>query len=175
MMKYLNRVGQMHDTVDKNMARIAGAIVIIMMALTICDITARHFLVRPISGTYEIMRLMLAVVVFFPFAYVQMLNLQIVVNIISRRLPHRMQEMLNLIWILMALSGFVILGWQGIIGALEAIETNDVTIGLIPVPTAPARGVIAFGCIMLAIRLLRQVVEAIHRLVSGAENHKEVS
>ena len=172
-MRYLQRLRQLHDTVDKNLARIAGIIVIIMMALTMCDITARHVLVRPISGTYEIMRLMLAVVVFFPFAYVQMLRLQIVITIVANRLPYRLQEIFNLIWILVALFGFVILGWQGTVGTLEAIETHDVTIGLIPVPTAPARGVIAFGCMMLTIRLLRQIGEGIHRLVTGAETNKE--
>lgn len=173
-MKYLNRLRQLHDAVDKNLARIAGVIVILMMALTICDITARHVVVRPISGTYETMRLMLAVVVFFPFAYVQMLRLQITVTIVAKRLPQKLQEMLNLIWMLMALFGFVILGWQGIIGTLEAVQTHDVTIGLIPVPTAPARGVIAFGCVMLTIRLLRQIGGVIHRIFTDAEMSKEV-
>jgi len=173
-MRHLRRLRELHDTVDKNLARIAGVIVILMMALTMCDITARHILVRPISGTYEVMRLMLGVVVFFPFAYVQMLRLQIVVTIISKRFPPRLQEIFNVIWILVALFGFVILGWQGILGTLEAMETHDVTIGLIAVPTAPARGVIAFGCVMLAMRLLRQIGEGIHRIVTGAEPSKEV-
>jgi len=173
-MRCVTGLRQLHDMADKNLARFAGLTVIVMMGLTITDIIARFILLKPISGTYEIMRLMLAIVVFFSFAYVQMLRSQIVVTVIANRLPDRIQEILNLIWILMAMFGFAILSWQGIVGTLEAIETHDVTIGLIPVPTAPSRGVIAFGCFVLLIRLLRQTGECIRRIATGVKSDKEV-
>ena len=173
-MACLGRLRQLHDIADKNLARFAGFTVIVMMGLTIADIITRFVLLKPISGTYEIMRLMLAIVVFFPFAYVQMLRSQIVVTVIASRLPDRIQEILNLIWMLMAMFGFTILSWQGVVGTLEAIETHDVTIGLIPVPTAPSRAVIAFGCFVLLLRLLRQSFESIRRIAAGLKTNKEV-
>lgn len=158
---------RVHDSADVSLGRVGSMIVIIMMALTIVDVTARFIFIHPISGTYEIMRLMLAMVVFLPFAYVQSLRSQIVITMVSERFPFKVQRVLELIWVLVALGAIGILSWAGIIATIDAVQAGDVTVGLIPVPTAPSRGVIAFGCLMLTIRLFRQAGEGLHRFGKG--------
>lgn len=168
--KRLTKILGIHDAADLNLSRIGGMIVIPMMLLTVADITLRYVFIHPISGTYEVMRLMLAGVVFLAFAYVQSQRSHIVITVVSDHLPLKVQETLSFVWIIMALCALVILAWQGTVVTVEAMQAGEVTLsGSAAIPTAPARGVLAFGYAVLSIRLFRQIVEGARRFMTGVK------
>ena len=153
-----------HDATDSLLARAASPVVIIMMLLTVADVSARYVFAKPFPGTYEIMCLMLAAVVFLPFAYMQRTGSQITITILRDRLPAKLRDTLNLVWLISSLFGLILLAWQSALATIEAVRLHDVTIGVIAVPTAPSRGLITLGCSFLSIRLFRQVVEGICKI-----------
>lgn len=168
--KLLKWISVFHDAVDLGLVQIGGAIVIVMMVLSIVDILMRDLFVKPISVTYELMCLMMTVVVFLPLSYVQSQKGQIAITIVIDLLPRRAREFLDFIWLVISFFGVIILAWQGVVSALEALETYEVTVGVSEIRTAPSRGVLALGAIMLCIRMSRQIIEYVHRVVVGAKS-----
>jgi len=167
--KLLKWISFIHDAIDLRLVQIGSVIVIVMMSLSIIDILMRDVFVKPLSGTYELMCLMMTVIVFLPFAHVQAKESQIAITIFSDILPPKVQKILGLLWLVTAFLGMVIVAWQGTVATIEAVQTHEVTVGLIQFPTAPSRGVLAFGASMLCIRLLRQIVESIHKFSAGSK------
>jgi len=151
------KVLKWQDQFEAVLLRVGGFIVVFMMLATVLDVTLRWVFVSPISGIYEIVALMLAVVVFFPLAWVQSERTNIHVTFISERLPARVSAYLDYAWIVITFVCFVLLVWQNYLATIEAIVTHDVTLGTVEVPTAPSRGVITFGFAILLLRLFRQV------------------
>jgi TRAP-type C4-dicarboxylate transport system permease small subunit len=168
--KSLQRIQSFHDAVDFRLVRVGSSVVIVMMVLSIADILMRDLFAEPISFTYELMCLMMTVVVFLPLAYVQSQESNIIITVFLDRFPRRAREILSFIWLVISFFGVIILAWQGVVSSFEALETHEITVGVAEIPTAWSRAVLAFGAVMLCIRMFIQIIGYAQRFVAGVKS-----
>ncbi len=89
--------------------KISCLLLFLMMILTFGDVTGR-FLWRPITGTYELTYLWLALIVFLSLGYTQQKNGHISVGVLIDKLPTRIQAVVDMItyvvmlWILLLMA-----------------------------------------------------------------------
>ena len=71
---------------------------------------------------------------------------------------------LELISYLLGLLVFALIAWQGVMSAIDAWEIGEITDGLIPFPTLPAKLAIPIGCLIFCLRFLVDIVEVVKKL-----------
>jgi TRAP-type C4-dicarboxylate transport system permease small subunit len=90
-----------------------GAIVLaIMMFLSVADICGRFFFKKPITGTYEIVSLMVVLVGCLGLGYCQLVKGNIMIDIIIKRFSPRGQAVMNIISYLISIGVCAIVAWQ---------------------------------------------------------------
>jgi TRAP-type C4-dicarboxylate transport system permease small subunit len=142
---------------------IGGVIAAILMFLTTADVIGRYVFNQPITGTLEVSQLMMVVMVFFAFAYVESENAHVRVDLVVSRLSPRVRAYLECIVTLIGVGVFAMLAWQSVSRSLYLIQKGDVT-GYLRVPVSPFLIIMAFGCMLLCLQLilrfLRYLAEA---------------
>jgi TRAP-type C4-dicarboxylate transport system permease small subunit len=124
----------------------------LMMLLTVVDVSLRYFLNAPITGTTEISRLMMIIIVFPALGWCALARKHIRVELIVSRLPPRVQAIVSSITLLAALGTYIIITWQSF---LESVVVNRQT-SLLQLPFTPFYWVmsVAFAIFCLAIVVL---------------------
>jgi TRAP-type C4-dicarboxylate transport system permease small subunit len=96
----------------RTMTAIGAVILAIMMFLSVADICSRFFFNKPITGTYEIVSLMVVVVGCLGLGYCQLVKGNIMIDIVTKRLSPRGQAMMNIFSYLISISMCAIVTWQ---------------------------------------------------------------
>jgi len=143
---------------------ISAILLVGMMLLVVCDVTGRYLLNRPVHGTMEITEFIMVAVVFFTLAHTQAIRAHIKVELLLERMSRRVRLLLEAITYLFGMVIFALIGWQGVMSAIEAWEFWEVTDGLIPFPTLPAKLTIPIGCFVFCLRFIIDIVEAVREL-----------
>jgi TRAP-type C4-dicarboxylate transport system permease small subunit len=101
------------------MARISEVLLIvsaialfITMLLSIADIGGRYFFLRPITGTSELVGILLVVTSSLGLGWCQYLKGNITIDILPKRLNRRGQAILSIISYLLSVAVCVIICWQ---------------------------------------------------------------
>ena len=105
---------------------VAGVFVAAMMLLTVADVLLRAFANRPISGSYELVELLLACSFFFALPAVFLRGENIVVDVVDGVAP-RAVPMLKRLAEVVAVVVLGVMAWQGWKAAAETLVFNDVT------------------------------------------------
>lgn len=137
----------------------ASILLIAMMLLVVCDVTGRYLFNRPLHGTMEITEFIMVAVVYFTLAHTQAIKAHIRVELLSERMPLRIRLLLELITYLVGMVIFVLITWQGVMSAIDAGEVWEITDGLIPFPTLPAKITIPMGSSLLCLRFLADIID----------------
>lgn len=151
---------------------ISEAVVILLMLLVVADVVGRYFLNSPIKGTFEISSLMMAVVIFFAFGYVALAKGNIKIEIISQRLPRRVQAMLDIVGTAAGALFFGLITWQGVKLVLHAYAANEVT-DVLHLATYPVKIAVPLGAAVATLVFLWQLAGQI-RLRGKASPGKEI-
>lgn len=141
----------------------AGLFLAAMIAITCANIFSRMVWV-PIRGTYEMMGFFGALVTAFALGYTQLNKAHISVDILVNRFPAKLQRLLNGLNCIICSGFFTIAGWQIAKLAHTLRVTGEVTETLRVVYYPFTYGV-AFGCFLLALVLLVELIQ----LLAGAE------
>lgn len=75
----------------------------LMMCLTAVDVIGRYIFNRPITGALELTEFMMAVVVAFGLSYTQVKKGHVNVDVVTSKLPKKVQEVINSITCLLFL------------------------------------------------------------------------
>ena len=94
------------------MTGIGAVVLAIMMFLSVADICGRNFFNKPIDGTYEIVSLMVVLVGCLGLGYCQLVKGNIMIDIVTKRLPPRGQAILNVISYLISIAVCGLVVWQ---------------------------------------------------------------
>lgn len=105
--------------------RLAAVALIVMMLITIADVTLRYTLNHPIPGTYELVECMLVVFVFHGISAAFLRRQHIVIDLIDMLVGERVLTMLIRIADLLALLCLLVLIWAMVGPALQAYEYGD--------------------------------------------------
>lgn len=150
---------------ERLLNNIIGAVLLLgIMVLIVCDVTGRYFFHAPVQGTLEITEFVMVAVVFLTLSHTQAIKAHIKVDLLTERISPRTRLILALITYFLGLMLFVLIAWEGALSALDAWEIGEVTDGLIPFPTLPAKLTIPIGSFVLCLRFIVDIVNSFKEL-----------
>jgi TRAP-type C4-dicarboxylate transport system permease small subunit len=98
--------------VARSMTAIGAVMLSIIMFVSIADIAGRNLLRKPVEGTHEIVSLLVVVVGVLGMGYCQLVKGNVNIDVVTKRLSHRGQAILNSISYLIAIGVCTIIAWQ---------------------------------------------------------------
>ena len=151
----------------RSLSRLLGYVATVMMGLmtllTVVDVFMRYVLNAPITGATEVSELMMVVLVFPALAWIAIDRSHIRVDLLVVKWPRRVQLMVEIITLLLALGTYVIITWQSF---LESMEVREAT-SLLEVPEAPFHWIMTLGFAMLCLAIMSLMVENVAAIVKG--------
>ena len=146
---------------------IAGFFMVAMMLLVTADVTGRFLFSSPILGTLEFTEFAMVAAFYLALAYTQSKKAQIKIELVLQLLGPRSRSVLECVVYFLSLVVFGLLFWVGWKAAMHSLQANEITIGTVPFPIAPARFILAFGCFFICVRLVIDLVKELGKLWSG--------
>ena len=106
---------------------IASASLVVMMVLTCADVFMRYFFNNPITGTYDIVSLLGAVLVAFAMPYTMLKKGHVAVEILVQTLSRGKQLLIETFAHSLGISLFLVLVWQAILLSRDMKAAGEVT------------------------------------------------
>ena len=144
----------------------ALAILVIMMLLTVSDVIMRYITSRTIAGSTELTEYMMVCVVFLGLGLCAANGKHIKVDLLVSHFSEKAQAINDSIMHFLILIISVLIAWNGF---REAEVTRELNIEstLLGIPSFPFYLIMAFGCAILAIVVLAQLITYIGKAVKG--------
>jgi TRAP-type C4-dicarboxylate transport system permease small subunit len=133
----------------------------LLMLLTVVDVFLRYFFSAPITGTAEISRLLMIIIVFPALGWAAIDRAHVRVDLIVSRIPPRLQGIFGSITFFIALITFCIITWRSF---LEATVVNRET-SLIHLPFMPFYWVMSVGLAIFCLAIAALIIEDIAKVV----------
>jgi TRAP-type C4-dicarboxylate transport system permease small subunit len=125
--------------------------------LIVTDVGLRYLFNRPIVSTHELVMFLMAVVVFSALSYTETLDGHVRIDLVVSRLPRRAQGALRGVTSILSLGLFALIAQQNIVRA-KALRLEGLTSSTLHMPVYPFYLFAAFGCALLCLVLLIDVV-----------------
>jgi TRAP-type transport system small permease protein len=136
---------------------VASAALVVMMLLTCADVFMRYLFNSPITGTYDVVGLMGAVLASFAMPYTMLKKGHVAVEILVQSLSKGMQLIIETFTHLLGISMFLVLVWQALLLSRDMKAAGEVTPTLL-LPFYPilyCMAVCFFGlCLAILVNLL---------------------
>ena len=149
---------------ERWMNSLGAAGLLVIMLLVTCNVISRYVFHYPFSGTLEIIELIMVVVVYTGLAHTQFLKAHINIDLVLTRISEKNQLICEVISMAFAVVLFSLIAWQGSLAFIEAYEIHEVTEGSLEAPLWPAKLALPFGCLILCIRYLIDIVHNVKKL-----------
>jgi tripartite ATP-independent transporter DctM subunit len=133
----------------------------IMVIITTVDVILRYVFNHPIPGTSEITEVFMIIAIFMAVAHTQDQKGHISIDVFTTRLPPRPKLILELITTFLSLITIVLVSWRVFIQGLYFFSKHSMQSQFLPIPKGPFAMILAFGCIILALILLRDYLRSI--------------
>lgn len=143
--------------------RLSAAAVVFIMFLTVADVFMRLF-GHPISGTYEIVGFVGALIISFALPYTSIQKGHIAVDFLMMKMPWLVRVIVNAINAFIAMVLFGIISWQSVVYAVGLKSSGEVSATL-QMPVYPFIYGVAVGCALLCVVLFIEFL----RQFKGAE------
>jgi TRAP-type C4-dicarboxylate transport system permease small subunit len=143
---------------------IAQWIIVLMVLLTVADVCLRYIFNRPITGSYELTEFMMVILVFASVAYTMSCKEHVKVDLVTERLPEKVQGVLECFVSFIAFILFAIVSWRNALHAITMWNRNDVSAELF-IPVSPFVLFVALGTAILSLVLLVQFLQSLLRMV----------
>jgi len=134
------------------MCGVAVAALVAMMVLTLADVALRAF-GRPIPGTYELVGILGAIIIGFSIPYTSMMRGHVIMDFLTESLPGSARTALHVLTRLLAISFFIIAGWNLCVLGHSYSKAGEVTLTL-KLPLFPIYYVVAFCCFVECLMLV---------------------
>jgi len=107
-----SRCGKVTLKISRVMAVIAAVVLSIMMVLSVADVCGRNFFLKPITGTFELIGIMLVIAGCMGLGFCQLNQGNIRISILADRLPSRGQAIVYLISYIIGAAVTGMICWQ---------------------------------------------------------------
>lgn len=154
------------DRAVRALALLAGAVLVLMVLLTVADVVMRYVFGAPIFGAQDLAQLGLLVVVFLSMAHCGRSGGHIAIEVITERLPRRVRRPIAAATAIIGATALLLLAWRAVIAGQRAAEFEAGS-NLLGIPFAPFHGVIALGAALYALVLVADAVRALGGQRSG--------
>ncbi len=137
-------------------AYVAGAVLVLLMLLTVADVTGRYFFNAPLGGVFDLTQFAVLIMTFLSFAYCAWHRAHVVIELLYNRLGKGAQRVLGRVINLAGCVLFVLIGWRALVQSVDVREFAEAS-QLLTIPFFPFYWVVAFGAgltaLVLAFRL----------------------
>jgi len=157
-MAIIRRLGSVLSVIEKASAGLAALIIFALMVMVVTDVTGRKFFNSPLQGTIEVASLTLPVIVFLSIAYIQSLNEHVTVDLFTAGLSDRAKLALDVFCLGLGIAIMSVIIYKLTATAWSATASREYTMGIVEVPTWPARVLVAYGSWVFGFRLVLDFV-----------------
>lgn len=144
---------------NRILAILAAVLVAAVGISTILDVGGRFFFNHPLPGSVEIATEMLVMIVFLGITYVQVQKRHIRLEFLMERISPQAQDRLNFLTDFFVLGTASFLAWRCILKAEYSWRLGETAAGIVPIPYAPARTIVAIGFTLFAITVFLQICD----------------
>lgn len=166
MTNIINYLEKVIEPVNKFAFYIAAFLVFSLMILTFSDVTGRY-LIRPVTGTYELTGIFLFLIVFLSLGYTQIKKGHISIGILVDKFPPRIQAFVDVVTYLVILITLILMTQQTFIYAERS--SNNIT-GELGIPVYLFINIGGIGILLFALTILLDLLKAMQKVVS--KNHE---
>ena len=143
--------------------RAIGAMTLVMMLmvlLTVVDVTLRRVFNSPLAWSFELMQLGLVIVVWGAVLYSTGRERHISIDVLVVRFPAKARRFFRVAFDLVSALVLLLIGWQSIIYAMShgARYRESATLGI---PIFPFVLIVAFGAIWAGLMLLVKFIDSV--------------
>lgn len=151
-------------------ATLAGVGILVLMLLTVVDVSLRETRGRGVGGVTEASEVGLVIVVFLGMTAAQMSRAHISTPMVLSRLPSRVGHALRAFSLLLAGVFVVWMTYRTLLTGLDSYARGEFRYGIVNVPIWPARLVIPVGLAGLAIALIVHAGVEVRKYVRNEPN-----
>lgn len=166
VMRFLANFEKFVVFLNSILSKVSAVLLFLMMVLTFSDVTGR-FLWRPVTGTYELTYLWLALIVFLSLGYTQQKKGHISVGVLIDKLSVRAQAMFDVITYLIMM---VLLGLMARQTVMYANQVSNSVTGDLKLPVSVFVLVCAVGIMLFALTVLVDFLKAVRKVVHPNES-----
>lgn len=135
----------------------------LLFLLGTADVIGRYLFNRPITGTVEMGRLLLALMVVFSWGHTQILKGHVNVDMFLSRFPPRARAITNFTTTLLVLVFFSLFAWQSAVAA-ELYHRSGQLIYVLEWPLAPFQLIVSMGTLMFCLVLILDMIDALRQM-----------
>lgn len=135
-----------------------------MMFLTALDVCMRYLFKSPITGSFELVEFMMALLIPFSIVFCASEKSHVQVDIIVERFPKGTRSFFTFIANLFSLVLFVLITWQAVIYMVEEYNSK-LTSAVLYIPVYPFIGALAFAFAVLSSILLAELINYLARTI----------
>lgn len=161
-MDYFNRI---INLLTKYCDRIAQAAVVAMLLLLVVDVLGRK-LWKPIYGTFDFVSFINAILVAFSIPYCALKRGHTQVELVVERFSQRVQGIISGITGILGLGIFSLVTWQCVVLAIDMRRAGETSMTSL-VPFYPYIYAVAFGCALLCLVILADLIQSAVKAVRG--------
>ncbi|MDJ0828280.1 MAG: TRAP transporter small permease [Desulfobacterales bacterium] len=135
----------------------AMVVLFLMMMLTTGDVAGRFLFNKPVQGSFELIEIMLATIVFCAMAYCQSSKGHIAVDIVVKKLSRDSQKRVLLLNYLLTLCILGLIAWKSFENAIMVMHSKDVTM-ILGIPLYPFMFLVVLGAAGMSLEVIRDIV-----------------
>ena len=154
----LQRLRSSVDLASRGVNGIGVTLLMGMMLLIVVDVFLRRVFSRPIMGSFEIVQFTLCMLVYLGLAYTTIQKAHISVDLLVTKFSEGTRVLIESLTLLLSLGFFILITWRNIPRGRE-LWLEKATSALLSIPTFPFYYVLAFGCGLLCLVLLVQMID----------------
>lgn len=136
----------------------------VMMVLTVADVSLRYLINQPIPGAFELTEFLLVILASFGLAYTAFQNGHVTVDVVVNRFSPKTQAVFDVITCLMSIGIFAIVTWASILYARSEWKAKAVSTVLL-LPRFPFILVVVIGSAVLCLTLLVNLLNSLSKVV----------
>jgi len=153
--------------VNRVLAATMGVLTFLCMLLITCSIGGRYLLGMPVPSSVELSEAILVLVIFLPFAYIDIQGGHLRITALYSRFSTRWQKICDIFSKVVSVIFFSLMTWQTLKYAIHSWVSNEVSWGMIPIPLWIPKFAIFFGCLIFSIHLLGSLVLKAKNVIGG--------
>lgn len=135
---------------------IAGAVLVLLMLLTVADVLAQELINEPITGVFDFTHFAVLSMVFLGFAYCGFRGDHVSIELVYGRLGPRVQSVLDRLTSLIGAGLFSLIAWRALVQADLVRELEEAS-NMLEIPFYPFYWLLAFGSALFALVMLLRV------------------
>jgi TRAP-type C4-dicarboxylate transport system permease small subunit len=166
---FFRRIYRVYEMIARTGGTLSGVCVLVMVSTIVIDITGRTFFFKPLEGTLELNEMLMVLIVFLGLAWTQSQRGNVKIEVFTSRLSFKSARVVDLaVWTMsLVFASLITIG--GTVEALHSTRIREAVWGIARFPVWPGKIILSFGCFLLCIQFLIDIIHEVGQLLSGKE------